>query len=1388
MQRRTRQLLPSRVVALRAPAEHRLGALTTEESRLLRQPWTGGAWKAGIHRAIPGEVVQLGRWEALDDGRRLWRLALHSESALALRVHFTVFDLGNGRVWMHDGTGADSEIFGPYTGKGIHDDGEFWSDLVAAPVAVIEYEPGDGSETLPFRITEISHYSQLAMSGPASAAASCNLDSTCSPEWANTARSVALIAFERDGSSGVCSGTLLNTRNNSRIPYFLTADHCIDSETAARNVIAVWFYQSASCNAPPPSLRDVPRTQGSRYLAGIPFTNGDATLLRLNQIPDGVTFSGWTADPVEPDTRIVGVHHPRGDYKRVSFGVTRPATRFSGINASRFIGAFWNAGGLTEGGSSGSGLFLSDGRLIGMLSHGPKFDTVEAACTALPFADNYGSFSNFYPLIRDFLEERGTPDPGMPPPSGGPVALTSGQAHTFNLPAVTGGTLFTGSNSFRIDVPQGATRLEIRVTTSTPNADVDLFARFGQEPAVVDRNIQADHRSEGRDGNETIVITPTSNPALRAGTYFISLALFTTGVAVTGNITATVTGPTGPPPAGPVVLTSGQARSFSLPSVTTGTLFTGSNAFRIDVPQGATRLEIRITTSTPNADVDLFARFGQEPTVASGSIQADHRSEGPDGNETIIVTPTSSPALRAGTYFIALALFTNGVAVSGNITATVTAPGAPPPSGAVALTSGQSRSFSLPAVTGGTLFTGSNAYRIDVPQGAVRLDVRITTQTPGADVDLYVRFGEEPRVVSGSIQADHASESATGEEAVSVTSGSTPPLRAGTYFIALALFTNGTPVTGTITATVSTSSSPTTGNTILTSGQARTFSLPAVTSPALFRGASGFSINVPAGASRLEVRLASQNPGADVDLYVRAGSDVETQSGRIISDASSQNPGSNETVVISGTQLRAGSYFIAFVLHTPNTTFAGTITATVSTGQAPPPSEATTLTSGVAAPFRIGPVTSGTVFRGSLGFRIAVPEGATRLEIRLATTTPNADVDLYARNGQDVGIESGRVVADAVSDGLTGSESITLTPGSQPALQAGTYFIALGLFTNGVEAIGSVTATVTVAGSQQTPSASTLLEPGVPAKFSLGPVERPTLFSGNYSYRVVVPEGSGRLTIRLVSDTPSVDTDLYVRFGADTDVADGEIVSDYSGTSQFGNETIVIDPASQPALRAGTYYISVGLYTTGAAAQGTVTAVIERGSVQPPTQTGGILLQSERQAQFTLPAVERPTLFGGDVGFRVNVPANGSRLEVVIASNPVEADVDLHVRFGAEPVVMNSRIVADHSSTQASGEEQVIITRASSPPLRAGTYFISLSLWTTGVRVTGTISALVVTDTASEPLLTSADGTVSKTAGAELQPLSWGKDGAYPAAKHSPAGHADGTAALKKRVRRGLAQ
>ena len=259
------------------------------------------------------------------------------------------------------------------------------------------------------------------------------------------------------------------------------------------------------------------------------------------------------------------------------------------------------------------------------------------------------------------------------------------------------------------------------------------------------------------------------------------------------------------------------------------------------------------------------------------------------------------------------------------------------------------------------------------------------------------------------------------------------------------------------------------------------------------------------------------------------------------------------------------------------------------------------------------------------------------------------------------------------------------------------------------------------------PKAARRLTPGRPVEFRRGPVDSPTLFTGDDSYRLEVPDNASRVTLTLESVEPDVDVDLYVRYGEDNDVQNGRPVTDYASEGLTGNEEIVITPESDPPLRAGTYFVSVSLYDTGVVAECTLTAEVERDGEDPEPISGGPLTPGQ-PADFRLGPVDTSILFNGRYSYRLEVPEEPSRVTLTLESADADVDVGLYARFGEDNELQDGRFVYDYGSRGGTGNEEIVITPESDPPLRAGTYFVSLVLWDTGVVAEGTLTAEVERD------------------------------------------------------------
>jgi hypothetical protein len=191
------------------------------------------------------------------------------------------------------------------------------------------------------------------------------------------------------GNSGFCSGSLINNTLNNGKPYVLTANHCYSNP-------ATWVFrfnwQSAGCNNPAaePTFQSLSgavlrsRASASDFCL-VEITGG----LQGGTVPAAFTpyFNGWDNSGNTP-TSAVGIHHPSGDIKKISFeNDPLISTTFGGSPANSHWGVTGWDEGVTEGGSSGSPLFDQNHRIIGQLHGGAS------ACGAPVLSDEYGKIS-----------------------------------------------------------------------------------------------------------------------------------------------------------------------------------------------------------------------------------------------------------------------------------------------------------------------------------------------------------------------------------------------------------------------------------------------------------------------------------------------------------------------------------------------------------------------------------------------------------------------------------------------------------------------------------------------------------------------------------------------------------------------------------------------------------------------------------------------------------------------------------------------------------------------------------------------------------------------------------------------------------------------------------
>ena len=483
---------------------------------LLRDELTAGkahtkVLRIGVARDVTVAAID-GAWTDLAGGARLWTAEVVSPGALALRLHFADLQLPAGGELAVYGLERNAGFAaGPaperapelLRGSGVAK-ASHWSGTVEGERARVEYLAPAGSDTaeLPFRLDQLQHVYRdpIAEGFQAKAAGPCHNDPTCFPEWDGVARSVARYNFIVPGGLALCTGQLINTLAGDFTPYFLTAHHCISTQFEASSIDVFWFYQTATCNGAPPSLNSVPRSQGATLVSTNP--NSDYALLLIEgALPNDLFWSGWTSVKPPIGAHSAAIHHPDGDFKRISFGNNTNLAPICNSALPNFVTIAWTDG-PTEGGSSGGGIFLeSTQQIYGQLYGGPS------SCSNESF-DCYGSFNSTYAKVKKFLKA-GSDD-------------SSEQNDSCNKPkSVKTGTLanrvvkMLDEDWYKYSIPAGRTVI-IRLDFSHGNGDVDLIAY-----ASACGDAFADSR--GVTDSEQLEITNVGN---KAATVFWRVNLF----------------------------------------------------------------------------------------------------------------------------------------------------------------------------------------------------------------------------------------------------------------------------------------------------------------------------------------------------------------------------------------------------------------------------------------------------------------------------------------------------------------------------------------------------------------------------------------------------------------------------------------------------------------------------------------------------------------------------------------------------------------------------------------------------------------------------------------------------------------------------------------------
>lgn len=385
-------------------------------------PQAGQPMQAGFSLPVNYHPLKDGVWTQLGDSLWVWRLQMQVEKAHGIGMILEEFALPeNARIFIYNET--KDYYVGAFTHRNNNEFQVLSVQAIPGDLITIEYqektEPGkERFSQASFRITELVYLVNGLMDFADKNLGSsdyCMINVNCSEgsQWQAQKRGVARMLMRKGNSWYWCSGSLVNTTRQDGTPYLLTADHCgQDASFQDMNIWQFYFnFERPGCENTGNVAHNV--LYGCKFISNGPLDGGsDFKLLMLNQHPPlswRPYYNGWNIMDIPSDSGV-GIHHPAGDAKKISTyegGVVSGGGSFSGGEVMADDAAWRfsfveteNGHGVTQGGSSGSPMFNSQGLIVGTLSGG------SSSCSSPGAVNIYGKLSYHWESNGEYMDSQ----------------------------------------------------------------------------------------------------------------------------------------------------------------------------------------------------------------------------------------------------------------------------------------------------------------------------------------------------------------------------------------------------------------------------------------------------------------------------------------------------------------------------------------------------------------------------------------------------------------------------------------------------------------------------------------------------------------------------------------------------------------------------------------------------------------------------------------------------------------------------------------------------------------------------------------------------------------------------------------------------------------------
>ena len=312
----------------------------------------------------------------------IWRLGIKSEDATSLNLIFKNLQIPKG---------ARLFIFTPNMEQKI---GAFTSsnntpfDFATSPLdgdeVVVQYEEPKDAESASVEIKSVNH-GFLKLAPQFQTSEDCEMEAAWDTVHLDQRQSCVQLIINGEI---LCSGNMINNTRGDGTPYIITAGHCFLADNSDNTIDTTKTHSTVvffNHEAPSASwiISGNLQTSVSGATTAAYRKNRDMMLIKLNSLPPvdyRPFYAGWNRESSITGP-VYAFHHPQGDNKKISTDEATPSASSNTFDNMFLKDGHWRVyrwdDGITEGGSSGCGLFDSNGLIVGNLSGG----STKISCT-----------------------------------------------------------------------------------------------------------------------------------------------------------------------------------------------------------------------------------------------------------------------------------------------------------------------------------------------------------------------------------------------------------------------------------------------------------------------------------------------------------------------------------------------------------------------------------------------------------------------------------------------------------------------------------------------------------------------------------------------------------------------------------------------------------------------------------------------------------------------------------------------------------------------------------------------------------------------------------------------------------------------------------------------